>query len=445
MKGKSYSLRQALRTLAVFLLLGTLGSLSLARDAFDNDFVDCPQSTRLSALDGLAVERTNEEDEIRISWDALDFSELNDLGFNILKADLTVIVEADREQTVRHVALGEIDLVVDDVALTKDLSVSVALTQEGYVISDIAEAEFTSGMPAPSFMTDIMAKVVDVADEDGDGDTMELILDGEDYGDFYYLGFNNLFDNWFAARAEGTRSLAALSEQPASIKFRVGLRHGEEDLQLGDANFAHYRIVIEDSSGDELEYRARTVESKRTYSFVRSGIEYDRVIFFGEGSATYLTTTRPGVIVDGSPVPISNIRLSNRVDGGPREPYFTEARFGAFRPEDVGLTFGNTQDAESAAEADVLFALAPVEHYDFPRNVFEGDWNYIIKAWAEDENGKRISPQSSVELNIQRDHNVLNSRYQGYPVSLDGSNRRAWSSTNPGLTLAVWGLSIQYN
>ena len=282
MKGKSYSLRQALRTLAVFLLLGTLGSLSLARDAFDNDFVDCPQSTRLSALDGLAVERTNEEDEIRISWDALDFSELNDLGFNILKADLTVIVEADREQTVRHVALGEIDLVVDDVALTKDLSVSVALTQEGYVISDIAEAEFTSGMPAPSFMTDIMAKVVDVADEDGDGDTMELILDGEDYGDFYYLGFNNLFDNWFAARAEGTRSLAALSEQPASIKFRVGLRHGEEDLQLGDANFAHYRIVIEDSSGDELEYRARTVESKRTYSFVRSGIEYDRVIFFGE-------------------------------------------------------------------------------------------------------------------------------------------------------------------
>ena len=238
---------------------------------------------------------------------------------------------------------------------------------------------------------------------------------------------------------------AALSEQPASTKFRVGLRHGDENLQLEDANFAHYRIVIEDSSGDQLAYRARTVESKKTYSFVRSGTEFDRVIFFGEEPATYLTTSRPGVIVDGSPVPLSNIRLSNRVDGGPKEPYFTEARFGEFHPEDVGLTFGNTQDAESAAEADVLFALAPIEHYDFPRNVFEGDWNYIIKAWAEDETGSRISPQTSVELNIERDHNVLNSRYAGYPVSLDGSNRRAWGNTSPGLTLAVWGLSIQYN
>ena len=445
MKRKNYALRQALRTLAVFLLLGTLGSLSLARDAFDNDFVDCPQSTRLSAVEGLTVERTNEEDEIRISWDALDFSELNELGFNILKADLTAIVEADGINTTWHVALGETDLVVDDVGFTKELNVTVALTQRGFVVSDIAEAEFTSGMPAPSFMTNIMAKVVDVADEDGDGDTSELILDGEDYGDFYYLGFNNLFDNWFAARAEGARSLAALSEQPASTKFRVGLRHGEEGLHLGDANFAHYRIVIEDSSGDELEYRARTVESKRTYSFVRSGIEYDRVIFFGEEPATYLTTTRPGVIVDGSAVPLSNIRLSNRVDGGPREPYFSEGRFSGFRPEEVSLTFGNTQNSESATEADVLFALAPLEHYDFPRNVFEGDWNYIIKAWAEDEDGNRISPQTSVELNIERDHNVLNSSYQGYPVALDGSNRRAWGSTSPGLTLAVWGLSIQYN
>ena len=69
MNGKNYALRQALRTSAIFLLLGTLGSLSLARDAFDSDFVDCPQSTRLSAVDGLTVERTNEEDEIRISWE----------------------------------------------------------------------------------------------------------------------------------------------------------------------------------------------------------------------------------------------------------------------------------------------------------------------------------------------------------------------------------------
>ena len=46
-------------------------------------------------------------------------------------------------------------------------------------------------------MTDIIARVADAADADGDGDTTELILDGNDFGDFYYLGFNNLFDNWY--------------------------------------------------------------------------------------------------------------------------------------------------------------------------------------------------------------------------------------------------------
>ena len=91
--------------------------------------------------------------------------------------------------------------VFDGIDFANDVTVSVAITQDDFVISDIAEAEFTSGMPAPSFKTDVWVSV-DADDEvedafelgrkdDEDGDTIDL-------GSFYYLGFNNLFDNWFA-------------------------------------------------------------------------------------------------------------------------------------------------------------------------------------------------------------------------------------------------------
>ena len=292
MQGKRISLRLGLWALVAALVLGSLGSLSLARDAFDSGFNDCPQKTRLSAVDGLAVERTDEEDEIRISWDALDLTDLDVLGSNYLKARLTVIVEGGGDEDARNVALGDTDLVVGDVEFTKNLAVSVAITLGDYVLSDIAKADFTSGMPAPSFMTDIIARVVDEDDADGDGNTTEFIFDGEDYGDFYYLGFNDLFDNWYPARAEGTRTLAELNDRPASPRFRVGLRHGDEDLDPDDADFDHYRITIEDSNGDFLGYQAKTVASRSSYSFVRDGTRHDRVIHFGETGENILVSGR---------------------------------------------------------------------------------------------------------------------------------------------------------
>ena len=167
MQSKRGSLRLGLLALIVVLVIGALGSLSLARDAFDADHVDCSQNTRLSAVEGLAVERTEEEDEIRISWKALDIAGLNELGANILTARLTVIVEDGGGEDPRNVALGEISMVVDEVDFAKELTVSVAITHGDFVISDIAEAEFTSGMPAPSFMTTILANVADEGDTNG--------------------------------------------------------------------------------------------------------------------------------------------------------------------------------------------------------------------------------------------------------------------------------------
>ena len=151
-----------------------------------------------------------------------------------------------------NVALGETTLLVEDVEFTQELTVSVAMTQGDYVISDIAEAEFTTGMPAPSFSTEILIS-------GGVGGTDTAFPDGR----FYYLGFNDLFDNWYVAEPSD-----AVETRPNVPKFRVGLAHGSgitsDDAE--DASFEHYRITIEDSDGDFLGYQAKTVVASSTYT-----------------------------------------------------------------------------------------------------------------------------------------------------------------------------------
>ena len=55
----------------------------------------------------------------------------------------------------------------------------------------------------------------------------------------------------------------------------------------------------------------------------------------------------------------------------------------------------------SLALRDGVYVDPPAEYYDFPSDVFEDDGNYIIKAWAEDGDGTRISPQASIKLSAQ--------------------------------------------
>ena len=286
MQGKVLSPRLSLLALVVVLVFGALGGISLARDAFDADYEDCPATTRLDGVGGLTIDRTDEEDEIRISWDALDSASLSGLGPNGYRARLTIIVDGE---DARNVALGDTNLVISDINFAEDLTVSVAVTLGDFVISDIAEADFTSGIPAPRFSSDVRVsrnvmllpnpeevtglvdtEVGGVADRAADeaefaflltttnvtGDALatakaniklENVTEGEnndrteaidtlatgqdtpvpvedrtpvrlvalnravktddgpvsaggkvvDLGDFYYLGFGDLFDNWF--------------------------------------------------------------------------------------------------------------------------------------------------------------------------------------------------------------------------------------------------------
>ena len=521
MQGKGLSLRLSLVTVVVVLIFGTLGGFSLARDAFDTDYDDCPAATRLGAIDGLTIDRTDEDDEIRVSWEALDGTSLSSLGPNGYRARLTVIVDGE---DARNVALGDTNLVVGGINFAEDLTVSVAVTLGDYVISDIAEADFTSGMPAPRFTSDVFVSAnaitnveqaraddagdrladkaefdywrktlivlpaeggieaaelataaeqivqrigPDTADADarqlalaaidgtsnhqptGDGaPTQDLataagnaavdpVIDGDDepvkvgqkvtdLGTFYYLGFNDLFDNWYIDSRSSLQS-------PRTPKFRVGLRHGAEGLEAEDADFENYRIVIEDSSGDLLGYQAETVDAKGTYGGSK--------IVFGDAAA--LLTTVQVTVKD-----FSNIRLSNKVteNGALLSPYFSRTEIVATNPlgrNDIAL--GNIGKVDAKANvfppATQVYADAPVEYYDFPEDVFESDGSYTIKAWAEDGDGTRISPQASIVLGAQ-EQEPHPSTLIGYSEADDATNGLRLF-TGGVTSLKVYGFSIQ--
>ena len=567
MQGKGLSLRLGLLALVVVLIFGTLGSFSLAKDAFDDDYKDCPASTRLDAVSGLTIDRTDADDEVRVAWEALDAATLSSLGPNGFRARLTVIVEG---QDPRNVALGDTNLTVDDVDFTEALTVSVAVTLGDYVISDIREAGFTSGMPAPRFSTDIRVsanvvtgtfepipddasdpvvaavtglnddsagsaeKAGDEADynllikttnlEDVDTNDDGVISDDEsllqaqkdawalaldlprtdatevgaadsarndvitalatgqdegvvtisdrakarrvaynrvidaddvaaklankddlqDLGTFYYLGFNDLFDNWFIDRSTS-------EQMPRTPKFRIGLQHGSGKLDLDEADFANYRIVIEDSNGDLLGYQAETVAAGKTY-------DGNKIVFQDLALATapdestvqsaiedFLTTAEVAATTKN----FTNIRLSNQVSdsGDAVSPYFARESLFSGTPGvnpsgSDKLSVGNVGVVNAGTNAfpseNTIYADPPVEYFDFPSDVFEADGNYKIMAWAEDGDGTRISPLTKMRLSVQESEGVSDSSYRGYRLGL-----RSWVIEGTGIALTVYGFSIQ--
>ena len=452
MQGKGKSLRLGLLALVVVLIFGTLGSFSLAADAFDDDYNDCPARTRLDGVNGLTIDRTDEKDEIRVSWEALNSAVLGSLGPNAYKARLTVIVDDGDGIDETHVALGDTNRVFDHIDFTKALTVSIAVTQGSYVISDIAEKDFTSGMPAPTFKNRIRVSGNTGGDERDEGPAPTApggtVL--KDKGSFYYLGFNDLFDNWFVSAQSATELENRIHTKPSTSKFRVGLIHGAEGLDLDEANFANYRITIEDGSGDLLGYQAETVSASRTYS--------GKLIVFGAVTAL-LSEGDEETDVAVTTNDLSSIRLSNRVDDGPVSPYYTRVGFANPAGANSGQSYANifapavgAVGNDTFPALDVLYVEPPVEYFDFPSDIFEDDGNYTIKAWAEDDDGTRISPQASIVLSAHVGEPVgadPGSIYNGYgPQGSEADGRipailtRGWETEQIGLELTVYGLTV---
>ena len=120
--------------------------------------------------------------------------------------------------------------------------------------------------------------------------------------------------------------------------------------------------------------------------------------------------------------------------------YPTASLRGNLSHGNVGL--GNSDTNEFPA-LGVVYADPPVEYFDFPSNVFESDGRYTIKAWAEDGDGTRISPQTSIVLSTREQQSAEGTEagYTGYNV--EGIRVFVALEAEESNRFTVYGFSIQ--
>ena len=191
-----------------------------------------------------------------------------------------------------------------------------------------------------------------------------------------------------------------------------------------------------------MGYQAETVSAGGTYGS-------DKIVFSTSTAGTpFLTET----VVGPSTKDFTNIRRANTVtdDEEVESPYFaktydtTDAE-GA-RPEGMrsDLAYGNVGLVNAKTDtfplAGVIYADSPVEFFDFPSDVFEADGSYTIKAWAEDDDGTRISPQASIKLGAQERESASGDLGGVEAYGDTGIRSFALGGSN---TLTVYGFSIQ--
>ena len=366
-----------------FCLFSLSSHNAWGRDAFDADYADCPASMRLPAVADLAVTRQDDAGELRIAWRALEADQVAALGDALrYRAQITAIVESPgHARRTRAVPLGADGMVIDELPLGTELAVSVALTGEAYVLSDIATATFGSLMAAPQFCAPFYS---------GDALPTAPLLTNEPIpkvtgaaqptaGRFYYLGFGPAFRN----------------SVPAGNKawFRVGLAHSSA-VDLDRVDFAQYRLRVERAdAGDVAGFDAATL----------AGTFYDtRVLHIhaAQDLASAPRTTR-----------LASLHVAARATGKDTVPaLFTlrdifpvtaqEMPHHAVAAPDPRLARWGLARATAAQVADGLFAPGPHAYYDFPGSLFAEDGPYTLTAWAEDADGTRISPERSVTVHI---------------------------------------------
>ena len=458
-----FALQVSLLMAVAALTLGAMGSMSFgAGDAFDEDYTDCPSNMRLEAVSGLKVTRTSEDDELKVTWEMADPASWG-LG-NRYRAEIAVIVEGSGDAKEKTVALGRNEVTFDGIDFASNLDIEVAVVRDDYVISNIAAADFKSGLAAPKFSSPFyLAKSTQgdifrdkLTDSDGNdepfdaddnpralanlfNDDGKAITDrasvhapGDKTSTFYYLGFNQGFDNWYSnPKVRNSDPNSGNARYPRTPKFRIGLRHGSDDPDADPdaADFDHFRIRIADSSGDDvLGFDAATVADS----------VYDgRVLVLGNVQDE--STSNPWLVDESEAPHFATIKRSNRVEA-PVEAYYVSAAAFWRRYLDPALdvdTYGaqvknraprlhsrDSRDAEEALEFKLsshnllrmrniggfdatprnqrqLFALPPVEIYDMAPDAFGKDGHYTFAAWAEDSDGHQISPKASITLNIR--------------------------------------------
>lgn len=328
MKGKKPIWRIGLALILLLMAFSALGGGVIARDAFDDDYRDCPSRSRVDAIENLRVVRGAEADELSVSWDRIDVDALG-IGDGRFNVRITVIATSSiHDPETQTETLGSTGTKFKGIAQASNWDVSVALTDREYVISHIVEREFTSGLDKPKLFDSFYYVLADPGDLDDDdylkGSNRELqlqkaldddLIKEHDKGTFYYLGFNHNFDNYYINNG---------MTNPVTPKFRIGLVH-KLGIDPGDADFERFRIAVEDDSGDDvLGFQAATVSDSSTYGD-------DTVIVFGSvGTGRAARTQYNMASVDAAVYTadgrFSNIKTANTIDadeGGRLDAIYT--------------------------------------------------------------------------------------------------------------------------
>lgn len=294
----------------------------IAADAFDDDYTDCPATQRVDDLGPVTITRTEETDELLVSWPVLDVPSLG-LGAGIYRTQITVIAEGPGPTVTRHVSLGSKSVTLDDLEPAGEWEVSVALTRGDYVISDIARPVdvalgFKPRLYSPFYYVPDASALDDAKYLEGFSDSnlpahqralnlhkavTDEVIEEHAAGTFYYLGYNHSFDNWYVGTG---------MTNPATPKFRIGLAHAL-GLDLDELDVDHFRLRLEDSSGDDvLGFDAAMVTDTATYGA-------DRVLVFGLTNlaagarrAINMAAVDASIFTEGDR--FSNIKTSNQID-----------------------------------------------------------------------------------------------------------------------------------
>ena len=393
--GCSRNIACALRVCAVLVLaawlLGLNSQGAWGRDAFDADYTDCPAAVRLPAVAGLTVTRRDDADKIRIAWRPFGPDQIAALGDTLrYRTQMTFIVEGrGHDPRTESASLGANELIVDNLPLTTQLTVSAALTDGSHVMSHIATATFGSSMAAPHFYTPFYTAPREVYQYGllTDASIPQVTSVAKPAkGRFYYLGFGPAFRNYVRAGEK--------------VFFRVGLAHGgavdKDDLDRVD--FAHYRLRVErENEGDVAGFDAATVPADA----YKTQVLHTHAVRASEdlrdlNLASLRVAARAGATVPA----LSTLRAVFPVDRHTAPNHHAVPAHHAAVTADPRFTQWGLTDEAAWHVDDGLFAPGPHVYYDFPGSLFTEEGAYTLTAWAEDDAGARLSPERSVTVRI---------------------------------------------
>ena len=376
--------------------------------AFDDDYIHCPSRLRLPALTAVQVRHSAARDLI-VEWQPPAHRNFTAM----VTARLTGPGYRDTQQAL--LGVDTLRFQAPPTVSGQALTLTLAVTDRGHVISDLYTLQLTEDVAVPVFWTPFIHAA------DGEEQVTQ--------GVFHYLGFQHNFTNGYV----DTGRLA-----PATPRFRIGLRHGSSyDPDV----FARFRLRLEDAKGNNvLGYDPGTQAAQELYT--------GRVLVLGS--------------VDGSPrpsLPEPGTERFGTLEQSPRLPhpapaawrspatrvYWTQADAPVIA-DAAGATaarwpllFSNLLARTALVDGD-LYAEPPDHIYDLPSDLFDREGVYTLTAWAEDGQQRPISASCRITFSTQlraRDP-ALYTNVWGYDPDL-GGNRLDNSATHagPGRVLAL--------